>query len=52
MIVGLTDRLKEVARTVEHRDWSTLADELEFELSDQAERWSTKFTELSATLRR
>ncbi len=52
LIVGLTDRLKEVARTVEHRDWSTLADELEFELGDQAERWSKKFTELSATLRR
>jgi hypothetical protein len=52
LIAGLTDRLKEVARTVEHRDWSTLADELEFELGDQAERWSKKFTELSATLRR
>lgn len=52
LVAGLTERLKEAMRAVERRDWSTLADELEFDLNEQAERWSSKFTELSAALRR
>jgi hypothetical protein len=52
LAAGLTERLREVMRAVEQRDWSTLADELEYDLSEQAERWAGKFMELSSTLRR
>ncbi len=52
MAAGLTERLREVVRAVEQRDWSSLADELEYDLSEQAERWAGKFTELSSSLRR
>jgi len=52
LAVDLTDRLREVVRAVEHRDWSALADELEYDLAEQADRWAEKFSELSSTLRR
>ncbi|MGP1310002.1 MAG: hypothetical protein ACTS27_07390, partial [Phycisphaerales bacterium] len=51
LIAGLTERLREVVRAVEQRDWSALADELEYDLVEQAERWSAKFTELAGSLR-
>lgn len=51
MIAGLTERLREVVRAVEAKDWSALADELEYDLAEQADRWAGKFAELSASLR-
>lgn len=52
LAVGLSERLREVGRAVDQRDWSTLADELEYDLSEQAARWAGKFMELSSALRR
>lgn len=52
LAAGLTERLREVMRAVEQRDWSTLADELEYDLAEQAERWAGKFMELSSALKR
>ena len=52
LIASLTDRLRAVVRAVETNDWSTLADELEFDLCEQAERWAAKFESLSTTLSR
>lgn len=52
LVSSLTDRLRAVVRAVESNDWSTLADELEFDLCEQAERWAAKFEALSTTLTR
>lgn len=52
LVVSLGERLRAVVRAVESHDWSTLADELEFDLCEQAERWSAKFESLSSSLSR
>lgn len=52
LVASLSDRLRAVVRAVEANDWSSLADELEFDLCEQAERWSAKFESMSTSLTR
>lgn len=47
---SLSDRLRVVRQSLEAQDWSTLADELEFELDETADRWRTALLEVAEKL--
>lgn len=50
LLSELSVRLQEVGRLMQSRDWSALADELAFELSDHAEAWRAGLLALAGTL--
>lgn len=50
LLEGLSERLLSVRRSLETSDWAGLADELAFDLDDEAGRWRDKMVALSGML--
>lgn len=50
LLEGLAERLVSVRAMLETSDWAGLADELAFDLDDEADRWRGKMLELSDML--
>lgn len=47
---SLSERLRSVRQCLEAQDWSSLADELEFDLDETADRWRTALLEVAERL--
>jgi hypothetical protein len=50
LISSLAVRLEEVKRSLSAEDWTSLADVVAYDLSEQAERWRTALQSLSGAL--